>query len=136
MSQIAFTRDKTAILKGFALILMLIHHVSNPAYWAEIGSPLYGCFQHLVYATKMCVYIFAFLVGYGFFCSKNKTLRYSFKRILLILVPFWTMMLCMFIPAAYLSGRLSNALSGSGLHAGIVGGGLSLYSICLASPSH
>lgn len=111
MSTIAFGRDKTQILKGIALILMLIHHTSTPTYWAEEGTVLFSYFQNQVLVTKMCVWIFAFLVGYGFYCSKNKTLKYSLKRILLLIVPFWTMLFCMFIPAAYASGELANVLS-------------------------
>jgi hypothetical protein len=116
---ISFTRDKTQILKGVGLLLMLVHHTSNPAYWAEEGSSLFSYFGHQVMATKMCVYIFAFLVGYGFFCSPNKTLRYSVKRILLLVVPFWTMLFIMFIPAAYASNGLCNALCDNQL----IGGG-------------
>lgn len=110
MSTIAFGRDKTQILKGIALILMVIHHTSTPAYWAEKGTTLFSYFQNQVLATKMCVWIFAFLVGYGFFCSKNKTLKYSLKRIFLLIVPFWVMLFCMFIPAAHASGELYNVL--------------------------
>lgn len=110
MSTITFGRDKTQILKGIALLLMLIHHTSNPSYWSERGTSLYSYFEHQVASTKMCVYIFAFLVGYGFFCSKNKTLKYSLKRILLLIVPFWTMLFCMFVPAAYASGEFYDVL--------------------------
>ncbi|WP_175629261.1 acyltransferase family protein [Bacteroides acidifaciens] len=110
MNTITFGRDKTQILKGIALLLMLIHHTSNPSYWSERGTSLYSYFEHQVASTKMCVYIFAFLVGYGFFCSKNKTLKYSLKRILLLIVPFWTMLFCMFIPAAYASGEFYDVL--------------------------
>lgn len=110
MAQISFSREKTQILKGIALLLMLVHHTTLPNHWAEEGTSLFTYLEHQVSATKMCVYIFAFLVGYGFFCSKNKTIHYSFKRILLLVVPFWAMMLCMFLPAAYLSGGLSEII--------------------------
>lgn len=112
---ISFTREKTQILKGIALLLMLVHHTSNPDYWAEAGSAWHSFFSHQVAATKMCVYIFAFHVGYGFFCSSNKSIKYSIKRIALLLLPFWTMLFCMFIPAAYASGELGNALNISAL---------------------
>ena len=110
MNSISFGRDKTQILKGIALLLMLVHHTSNPSYWSENGMSLYSYFEHQVASTKMCMYIFAFLVGYGFFCSKNKTLKYSLKRILLLIVPFWTILFGIFIPAAYVSGNLTEAL--------------------------
>jgi hypothetical protein len=115
---IPFSREKTQILKGIGLLLMLVHHTSNPAYWAEEGSKLFSYFGHQVTATKMCVYIFAFLVGYGFFCSSNKTFRYSFKRILSLVVPFWAMLFILFIPVAYASGELGNALNNNQLMGG------------------
>lgn len=114
MNSISFGRDKTQILKGIAIVLMLIHHTCTPSYWETEGSYIYMLLQYLQHATKMCVWIFAFLVGYGFFCSKNKTIHYSFKRILLLVVPFWIMLFGMFIPAAYTSGELGNALNSNG----------------------
>ena len=111
MNQIPFSREKTQILKGIALLLMLVHHTSLPNHWAEDGTTLFSYLGHQVFATKFCVWIFAFLVGYGFFCSKNKTLKYSLKRISLLVVPFWVMLLFMFIPAAYASGEMANIIS-------------------------
>ena len=105
MSTISFSREKTQILKGLALLLMLVHHTCTPSYWAEEGTTTFARYQHLQSETKMCVYIFAFLVGYGLFCSKNKTMRYSLKRILLLVIPFWTMLFFMFIPASVASGK-------------------------------
>jgi uncharacterized membrane protein len=124
MDEISFSREKTQILKGLGLLLMLVHHTSNPAYWAEEGSHIFSYFGHQVASTKMCVYIFAFLVGYGFFCSPNKTLKYSFKRILSLVVPFWAMLFVMFIPAAYASDELGNALSSNYLTGGAIRGKL------------
>lgn len=110
MTPISFTREKTQILKGIALLLMLVHHTVTPRNWAEEGTVMYSVLQHIESSTKLCVYIFAFLVGYGFYCSKNKTLRYSLKRIALLLVPFWTMMTVLFIPSAI----ATQAMGGTG----------------------
>ena len=114
MKSISFGRDKTQILKGIALILMIIHHTVNPGYWAEEGSVLYQILDKIGAATKICVWIFAFLVGYGFYCSKNKTLKYSIKRILLLVIPFWMMLFLLFIPLAYASGNLYESLTSGG----------------------
>ena len=110
MSIIKFSREKTRILKGIALILMIIHHTSIPELWAVEGTGVYNYFQNQVYVTKLCVWIFAFLVGYGFFYSANKTLKYSLKRILLLIIPFWTMMFLMFIPFSFYTGGINNAM--------------------------
>ena len=113
MNHIPFSREKTQILKGIALLLMLVHHTSLPDHWAEDGTTLFSYLEHQVFATKFCVWIFAFLVGYGFFCSINKTLKYSLKRISLLVIPFWAMLFGMFIPAAYFSGGLAQVMGDS-----------------------
>lgn len=119
MAVISFSREKTQILKGIGLLLMLVHHTATPQLWAEEGSLLYTFLQHLVSSTKMCVYIFAFLVGYGFYCSKNKTLRYSLKRIALLLIPFWTMMTFLFVPSA-LTTQAMDGQDGYSLLGGVI----------------
>lgn len=110
MNQISFSREKTQILKGIALLLMLVHHTVSKDYWTQDQSLLASAYDFVGHSTKMCVWIFAFLVGYGFFCSKNKTIRYSLKRIILLIIPFWAMLFFLFIPASYASGRLADAL--------------------------
>lgn len=110
MNQISFSREKTQILKGIALLLMLVHHTVSKDYWTQDQSLLASTYDFVGHSTKMCVWIFAFLVGYGFFCSKNKTIRYSLKRIILLIIPFWAMLFFLFIPASYASGRLADAL--------------------------
>ena len=100
---ILFDRDKTQILKGLALILMIFHHTIASGSWTENAPELYA---FLVRSSKICVWIFAFLVGYGFYCSSNKSLKYSLKRIALLLIPFWVILCGIFIPASYFSGTL------------------------------
>ena len=46
MSIIKFSREKTRILKGIALILMIIHHTSIPELWAVEGTGVYNYFQN------------------------------------------------------------------------------------------
>ena len=112
MTPITFPREMTQKLKGVALILMIIHHTGMPEFWAEGSSEsLVRWYCYLNSITKMCVYIFTFLIGYGFFFSSDKSLRYSFRRVLLLCIPFWAMLFCLFIPSAYASGRLASALN-------------------------
>lgn len=122
MNQISFSREKTQILKGIALLLMLVHHTVNKDYWTQGPSSLASIYDYVGHSTKMCVWIFAFLVGYGFFCSKNKSLAYCFKRIALLVIPFWVMLFGMFIPAAYFSGGLAQVMGES-----LVGGGKEIF---------
>ncbi len=108
--QVAFTKDKTLVLKGIALLLMIMHHTCVPTYWAAEGTTVFTELGYFQSVTKMCVYIFAFLVGYGFFCSSNKTVKYSLKRCLLLLVPFWVMLLGMFVPLSVGTGTFPSVV--------------------------
>ena len=119
---IKFDRNKTQVLKGIALILMIFHHTICSGAWVESAPKLYDFFKT---STKLCVWIFAFLVGYGFQCSSNKSLKYSFKRIALLLVPYWAMLLMIFIPASYVSCTLSD-LGWGGIFYNMFGLSLSL----------
>lgn len=121
MNSIHFDTAQTKKLKGVALILMLVHHTSMCAEWEKCGVEIQKILYFQMSSTKMCVWIFAFLVGYGFFCSTNKTVQYSFKRILMLLIPFWTMMLFMFIPLFFLSN--SSNLLDTNIVSNVIGGG-------------
>lgn len=101
--KISFDRNKTQVLKDIALLLMIFHHTIGSGSWVDNAPEVYGFF---VKSSKLCVWIFAFLVGYGFYCSSNKSLKYSLKRIALLLIPFWAILLGIFIPASYFSGTL------------------------------
>ena len=50
MNTISFDKEKTQLLKGIALIMMIIHHSSTPIYWAEKDSSL---FQLITVPLKM-----------------------------------------------------------------------------------
>lgn len=65
--KLTFTRDKTKLLKGIAIIFMVIHHTA-PADFAS--------------SFKLCVGLFTFLAGFGFFFAKDKTHTGALKRAL------------------------------------------------------
>lgn len=100
-----FDRNRTQVLKGIALLLMIFHHTIGSGPWVDSAPEVYG---FLVKSSKLCVWIFAFLVGYGFYCSSNKSLKYSLKRIALLLNPYWAILFGVFIPLSYVSGTLEN----------------------------
>lgn len=100
-----FDRNKTQVLKGIALLLMIFHHTIRSGSWVANAPGGYGFLEK---SSKLCVWIFAFLVGYGFYCSSNKSLKYSLKRIALLLVPYWAILFGVNIPLSYVSGTLEN----------------------------
>jgi len=59
----ALTKQDTAVLKGIAIIAMLMHHLWGcPPDWVEPYTGVLGFFGNV---GKVCVAIFLFCSGYG-----------------------------------------------------------------------
>ena len=87
-----FDKDTSNILKGIALIMMFIHHFYTfPTWWLEgISYPLIERLSPYFCAPfQLCVPIFCFLTGYFYFYNKNKSYKYSLKKITDILISYW-----------------------------------------------
>lgn len=97
-----FGKDKTAIIKGWAILFMIVLHCSILENWdiffAEFDNTN---LIHLLWSFKLCVGIFTFMVGYGYAFSKNKDLKYGLVHIRKLLVPFWIILFVFIIPACY-----------------------------------
>lgn len=83
---IDFGPDKSQILRGLAIIFMIILHNCT---WLEF---------------KICVPIFTFLVGYGYAFAKERNLRHGLKRSWHLLSHFWLILLGLFLPIAIWKG--------------------------------
>ena len=97
--EITFGKDKTTILKGIAIILMIALHSSSNPNLQEV-SPIIPTF-------KICVGIFTFLVGFGYYFSKTKDFKYSYNHIKKLLIPFWTIFFLFIVPVVFT--QLTNA---------------------------
>ena len=85
-------RDTTAALKGVALIFMFIHHFFTfPGFYVEgISYPNLADFANdFCVPLKICVPVFAFLTGYFYAFNKNRTLRYSLRKITDLYLSYW-----------------------------------------------
>ncbi|WP_455585726.1 acyltransferase family protein [Bacteroides sp.] len=105
--QITFGKDKTAVIKGVAIIFMIILHVLGGCDWYE---PCYDVpinhdetFIHLMHSFQICVGIFVFMIGYGYAFSKQKDFAYSVKHIKQLLLVFWTIVLLFALPFGHQS---------------------------------
>lgn len=101
-----FPRQTTDIIKGCALVLMFLHHfftfpdeLLNPAPYPWIGE-----FAHYFEApTSICVGVFAFLTGYFYFFSAQKSYRNSLRKILDLMIPYWMVFLFL-LPFSFACG--------------------------------
>lgn len=87
------------MIKGIAILIMLAHHfIVFPFNNLPDLVTLFG------QACKICVAIYAVLSGYGYFFTKEKTIRYGLKKIWSLLQIYWLSLFTLFIPAAMMGG--------------------------------
>lgn len=102
-----FDKDTTGILKGIALIMMFIHHFFTfPEWWGEgISYPLIkGLSPYFREPFRLCVPVFCFITGYFYFFNKDKSYKYSLKKITNILISYWCVFFVFAIIAAVCVG--------------------------------
>lgn len=90
----SFDTQCTTFIKGIAIILMVVHHLWGfndvkdfSGFWSNIGPLMIA----LGKAGKICVAIFAFISGYGIYCSYSKHNKYYtlLKKVGKTFVMFW-----------------------------------------------
>ena len=80
------TKEQSKMIQGLAIIMMLYHHLfATPEifgieYFSLLNIGGINIEQKMAWFFKICVGIFAFMVGYGYAYSKNKDLKYSFLQ--------------------------------------------------------
>lgn len=98
-------KDATNVIKGVALIFMFIHHFFTFPQWYIDGISYPYLLEFAQWAqapTKICVPIFAFLTGYFYYYTKNKTMRYSIKKSTDVWLNYLIVFAILLIPAVLL----------------------------------
>lgn len=93
------SRDAVAFIKGIAIFLMFTHHFFTlpEMYIDSVSYPyLEGLALRLCLPTRICVGIFTFLNGYLYALKKEKTIKYTVRKVfqmlfiyMLIYAPFF-----------------------------------------------
>ena len=112
-----FTRDHTQVIKGVAILFMMILHVGGSGATYDVPMrtmaeyPLLG-FLHP--SLKLCVGIFTFMIGYGYAFAKVKDWHYSIKHVWALLKVFWMILLVITVPSILIIGG-GNSLKENGV---------------------
>lgn len=97
-----FGKDKTAVIKGIAIVFMIVLHCAIPSYWdiplKEFSNEK---LTHFKGTFKLCVGIFTFMVGYGYAFSKAKDFKYSLIHIWKLLLSFWIILIVFTLPFCF-----------------------------------
>ncbi len=102
------------LLKGFAVVLLFILHffASSDLWLPEFYCVEYKCFEeYFRYYANLCVAVFAFLTGYGFWFRAVKTFRHCFSKSLQILVVYWKVYAFLFFVAIMLNRHIGLTFS-------------------------
>ena len=99
--KIEFNKENTLLIKRFAIIFMILLHVFGGSGWYDDDLPMNHQYSLLnfMHSFQICVAIYVFLIGYGYYFAKNKDYSYSFKHIKKLLSVFWLVMLLFVFPA-------------------------------------
>lgn len=84
------TKDKTLIIKGFAILFMIAHHCFIKEFYLDSPSILNSYFALRVQiGMKMCVGLFTFIVGYGGYYAKKTDRHYIYSHVWRLLKQYW-----------------------------------------------
>lgn len=100
-------------IKGIAIISMIIHHAFGFPAWYVDGISYPDIFPYAEYirnSARLCIPIFVFLTGGGYYLHQNKSFKYSVKKILSFYISYWIAFLVL-LALAYLCGNRLTAKS-------------------------
>lgn len=102
---IVISKDKTTILKGVAILFMILHHVFIKEFYIEQPEILSSSVAvRMQIAMKMCVGIYTFIIGYGFWFCKSYSTGYVFGHIGKLLRQYWIVFVFLILPISIWGG--------------------------------
>ena len=116
-TNLQFTRDYTHIIKGIAILFMIILHVGGSGATYDVPMRTMSEYPVLSFvhpSFKLCVGIFTFMIGYGYAFAKVKDWRYSVKHVWSLLKVFWLILLVITVPSIWTVGG-GNSLRENGI---------------------
>lgn len=106
-TKVNFNTQISTAIKGFALLLMIIHHCFGFPDWyvnsinysgtTILGSSIADWTNT---SCKICLGLFAFISGWAYSYKKDFAFNYSVKKIINILKYYWIILFLIFLPIA------------------------------------
>lgn len=105
--EFSFNKEKSMILKGVAIILMIIHHlfafpdrIVPPSYYISIPILGNNIAYYLGVFGRICVAIYLFISGYGLYLKYNKqrNFKWIIEKVKSFLMNYWLVIFLVFIP--------------------------------------
>ena len=93
-----FDKEMTAIIKGIALIFMMLLHCYGHVHYDVELDYSFAPLSQIAGVFKICISLFAFMVGFGYSFSATRDCAYSIRHIIKLLIPFWTILIVLTFP--------------------------------------
>ena len=103
----SFNKEESMIVKGIAIILMIIHHlfafpdrIVAPSYYMSIPVLGNNIAYYLGVFGRICVAIYLFISGYGLYLkySKQNNFEWIIDKVKNFLINYWLVIFLVFIP--------------------------------------
>jgi hypothetical protein len=99
-SEMSLTRQDTSVMKGIAIIAMLLHHLYGVP--IEVAAPCPNILQWLGALGKVCVALFLFCSGYGLAAQYKQTsikddVKFTARRLVKFYANYWAVFV-LFVP--------------------------------------
>lgn len=98
---ITFDKGITSIVKGVAIIFMIMLHGYTQELYDDATLDFDNRFIVSTYILKICVGMYTFMVGYGYSFSKSRDWRYGWQHIKRLLLSFWVILFVFTLPACF-----------------------------------
>ena len=98
-AKFAFDKQTSNMLKGVFLILMFcLHFFCFPSWYVEsVTLPQTAFMENMQGHFQICVAGFAFLTGFFYNYTKEKTFKYTFRKWIDFLIPYWFILILFLI---------------------------------------
>ena len=102
---IAISRDKTTVLKGIAILFMILHHVLIKEFYVDQPEFLFSTTAiRMQISMKMCVGIYTFIIGYGFWFCHSYSIGYILSHIGKLIRQYWIVLVLLVLPISIWGG--------------------------------
>lgn len=114
MNKFYLSKEKSTMIKGIAIILMIAHHlfafperILEPSEYFSIPIFDNSIAYYIGVFSRICVGIYLFLSGYGLYIkySNEKNFKWILKKIKSFLVNYWLVIGLVFIPLGIILGK-------------------------------
>ena len=99
------SKDTSMVIKGIAILLMIVHHMFTFPNWIIGGyEPNLLFAMYFNVPTRICVGMFAFITGWAFCIQEKRRIKDIFRKILSFYIMYWIVFIILLLFACVICG--------------------------------